>query len=140
MLWQMSRRKSTWMNRNLVRMRIILRIRSLRNAQKNWGLLAVMTQDHWLSIVRRKFPHAYKECFVPSSNWCGISQSTPFGCPTFSLTHGLVSILTRCTFVFYDSIIRAQNLIVLSMKQLYIGWHPRNFSIGIIFTLRSNSK
>ena len=29
--------------------------------------------------VRERFPHPCKECFVPLSNLCRISQSTPFG-------------------------------------------------------------
>ena len=27
---------------------------------------------------KERFPYAYKECFVPLSNWCGISLSSPF--------------------------------------------------------------
>ena len=41
--------------------------------------------------VRESFPHPYKECFVPLSNRCGISQTTTLEGPVSSLAHRLVS-------------------------------------------------
>ena len=44
--------------------------------------------------TRERFPHPYKECFVPLSNRCGISQSTPHRGPMSTLT--LISLSNQC--------------------------------------------
>ena len=45
-----------------------------------------MLQCFKTCLIEKGF-HAYKECFVPLSNWCGISQSTLFGDPASLLAH-----------------------------------------------------
>ena len=46
------------------------------------------------SVYRERFPHSYKKCFVPLSNRCEISQSTPLEASA-SLAHHLVSGYAR---------------------------------------------
>ena len=43
------------------------------------------------SDTRERLPHPYNECFVPLSNQCRISRSTPFRSPTSLPAHRSVS-------------------------------------------------
>ena len=58
-----------------------------------FGLLYIAANRHGFknAFTRKRCSHPYKECFVPLSNRCGISQFTFFGGLAFSLAHRSIS-------------------------------------------------
>ena len=64
---------------------------SLANIVRFSLLCIAVSHTVWNTFTRERFPDPYKECFVPLSKRCGISQSTPFGGPASSLTHHSMS-------------------------------------------------